>query len=456
MKSLVRTSARFPRLLFAAAFFLFSSLLFLPQVALAAPFDDVTQYEKEASIAAACAAKAADGVDIAAQQAVATGHVTEILQQLESAQTCSGEAQLAYAKAKEAATQYNSGTSFGDRRADTLADQARISALQAAVSASHASSVYNKVVFRIQNPLSTAELAKCTNEAGQAAGVADAEAVANGEKGAIEGKSFPTTCQFTNFETGYKAGYARTTNGAGGGGGGPGGSSGSGGGGPTTSEVTGATYGFGLASTPSLISGKFVDWNTLFPAIINFIQVVAVVIFVFLMLIGGFQYLNSGGDEESTKKARKLLIDAVAGIFIILAAQGAAVWLLTQFGATSYLQYIPSFPFGVASSTTTSSTQKPTTTADPNCKKDLGVTGDTTCQEYTAVTFSTGYPNVELTITPVDAKQAAIWVGTTDAAGKVTVQLLAKPGDTLKINDELFVVPSSGGIVPVTVPLSPI
>jgi hypothetical protein len=55
---------------------------------------------------------------------------------------------------------------------------------------------------------------------------------------------------------------------------------------------------------------------------LGFLGIVAVVI----VIIGGFQYMLSGGNEEKTSAARKLMISGIIGLAIILSA-----WAITTF-----------------------------------------------------------------------------------------------------------------------------
>jgi len=57
-------------------------------------------------------------------------------------------------------------------------------------------------------------------------------------------------------------------------------------------------------------------------------------IFVVMFLIGGLKYLTSAGNEESASKAKKLLMNAVIGIVIILSSYAIASYVLTQLGGT--------------------------------------------------------------------------------------------------------------------------
>jgi phosphatidylglycerophosphatase A len=68
--------------------------------------------------------------------------------------------------------------------------------------------------------------------------------------------------------------------------------------------------------------------------LLRVITSVAVILFVILLVVGGIQYLGSFGNEESTTKAKKLIIDAVVGLFIVLAAFGIASFIFGQLGVS--------------------------------------------------------------------------------------------------------------------------
>ncbi len=82
-----------------------------------------------------------------------------------------------------------------------------------------------------------------------------------------------------------------------------------------------------ITVTTPITSGTQVT-GTLF----RIILVVSVILFVILVLVGGIQYLGSFGNEEATTKAKKLIIDAVVGLFIVLAAFGIASFVFGQLG----------------------------------------------------------------------------------------------------------------------------
>lgn len=58
------------------------------------------------------------------------------------------------------------------------------------------------------------------------------------------------------------------------------------------------------------------------------------VIFLFLLLFGGLTYLTAAGNEEGTTKAKKMMINAIVGLAITLAAWGIGTFILRTVGYT--------------------------------------------------------------------------------------------------------------------------
>lgn len=75
--------------------------------------------------------------------------------------------------------------------------------------------------------------------------------------------------------------------------------------------------------------------------IFSIVTTVAVIVFVMLLLVGGIQYLASFGNEEATTKAKKLIVDAVVGLFIVLAAAGVANFVFEQLGVSNASFFLP-------------------------------------------------------------------------------------------------------------------
>jgi hypothetical protein len=88
--------------------------------------------------------------------------------------------------------------------------------------------------------------------------------------------------------------------------------------------------------------------------IFRFVITIAGTVFVILFLIGGIQYLTSAGNEDGTTKAKKMLLDAIIGLIIVLAAYAVGTYILALLGFTS-----------TASSGTTGGSTTGTTTSQP-------------------------------------------------------------------------------------------
>jgi hypothetical protein len=68
-------------------------------------------------------------------------------------------------------------------------------------------------------------------------------------------------------------------------------------------------------------------------------------IFLVLILFAGFQWMTSGGSEEQVGKAKKLLINAVIGLAIVLCSWVIARYLIIMFSrvandAVNYTDYV--------------------------------------------------------------------------------------------------------------------
>lgn len=94
---------------------------------------------------------------------------------------------------------------------------------------------------------------------------------------------------------------------------------------------------------PQNVPSTFVNMGASIGTIFNVVILIASIAFVVLFLVGGIQYLTASGNEEQSGKARKLLLDAIIGLIIVLAAWGLGGWIITQFtGGQINLDTIPS------------------------------------------------------------------------------------------------------------------
>jgi len=88
-------------------------------------------------------------------------------------------------------------------------------------------------------------------------------------------------------------------------------------------EKTGAEF----ASAAGLGSGNLVDTiSQIIRVALGFLGVVAVVI----ILLGGFKWMASGGNDEKVKKAKQLIFSGIIGLAIVLSAFAIASFVITQ------------------------------------------------------------------------------------------------------------------------------
>lgn len=67
------------------------------------------------------------------------------------------------------------------------------------------------------------------------------------------------------------------------------------------------------------------DIVSILERIINLLAPAAGIAFFFMMIVGGFQFLNSGGDPKAAGAARTTLTYAILGIILVVAS-----WLILQ------------------------------------------------------------------------------------------------------------------------------
>jgi len=75
-------------------------------------------------------------------------------------------------------------------------------------------------------------------------------------------------------------------------------------------------------AVPLIVSAQGVDPVGITCNILNKIKVVIAAIgfgiAIIILIIGGINYMTSGGDEEKATKAKKMMINAIIGIAIVL------------------------------------------------------------------------------------------------------------------------------------------
>ena len=66
------------------------------------------------------------------------------------------------------------------------------------------------------------------------------------------------------------------------------------------------------------------------PSFINLVIIMAVVLFLFSLLLGGLKFIVSGGNKESTEVAGRQVVNAIIGIIIVFSTW-AVLSLIEQF-----------------------------------------------------------------------------------------------------------------------------
>jgi len=87
-----------------------------------------------------------------------------------------------------------------------------------------------------------------------------------------------------------------------------------------------------IPAQPENVTGGFSNLSTVIGTVFNIVIAAAGAIFVILLLVGGIQYLTAAGNEESVGNARKLLINSIVGLIIVLSAWALGNWILQRVG----------------------------------------------------------------------------------------------------------------------------
>lgn len=89
-------------------------------------------------------------------------------------------------------------------------------------------------------------------------------------------------------------------------------------------------YNLGQLTIPALIS-----------ALIRLTVVVAAIVFFFILVIGGIQWIASGGDKAQTEAARNRITAALVGLVIVFAAWAIVALIKTFFNVDIFSLTIP-------------------------------------------------------------------------------------------------------------------
>lgn len=79
---------------------------------------------------------------------------------------------------------------------------------------------------------------------------------------------------------------------------------------------------------------------------IRLVLVVAAILFFFILVIGGIQWIVSGGDKTGVETARKRITNALVGLAIVFVAWAIVTLINTLFGVDIFSLNIPTFQPG--------------------------------------------------------------------------------------------------------------
>ena len=89
-------------------------------------------------------------------------------------------------------------------------------------------------------------------------------------------------------------------------------------------------YGLEATASKAGISTERSDLGGMVGDTINYLFGVIGVIFLVVILIGGYMWMTAGGNEERAKSARSILFSAVIGLIIVLSAYAISTFVLNQ------------------------------------------------------------------------------------------------------------------------------
>lgn len=84
-------------------------------------------------------------------------------------------------------------------------------------------------------------------------------------------------------------------------------------------DQLGTTFGLGTADLEDTVI-NVVQW------VLGFLGLIAVI----MILIGGFQWITAGGNEEKVASAKKVISAAVIGLIIVLLAWAIVIFVVSQ------------------------------------------------------------------------------------------------------------------------------
>ena len=82
---------------------------------------------------------------------------------------------------------------------------------------------------------------------------------------------------------------------------------------------------------PTIVSGVPTDLGSIVTWLLTMALVLAGIVFVFILIIGGIRWMISGGDKTGTEGARNQITAALIGLIIVF-----SVWAIVAFVKTAF------------------------------------------------------------------------------------------------------------------------
>jgi hypothetical protein len=95
-----------------------------------------------------------------------------------------------------------------------------------------------------------------------------------------------------------------------------------------TSALAASSVSSVMVAQPSNLPSQFTDVNKLYGFIFNTFIGISGSVFIVMILVGGFWYLTSQGNDELATKGKKMIINALIGIGIVAAAWALGTFIL--------------------------------------------------------------------------------------------------------------------------------
>lgn len=98
------------------------------------------------------------------------------------------------------------------------------------------------------------------------------------------------------------------------------------------SSVFADDYGLDKTAGAAGISTVKKDLPTVIGNLVGVVLSFLGIIFLVLIIYGGFLWMTAHGNEEQVKKARNIVLSAVIGLVVILSAYAITYFITTEFG----------------------------------------------------------------------------------------------------------------------------